>query len=367
MTDPSASAFFAPTLVRWQRAHGRLALPWQNTRDPYRVWLSEIMLQQTQVQTVLGFYERFLRSFPTVQALASAPLDEVLGLWSGLGYYSRARNLHRCAQTVSDVHAGQFPSSAAQLQQLPGIGPSTAAAIAAFCFGERVSIMDGNVRRVLARFLAFTGDLSQSRAQQDLSHLAEQLLPQTPVEPLDGHGTMVAYTQGLMDLGALVCTPRKPSCHTCPLQTRCQAKALGRENDLPVKSKKTKRSSESLFLLWPVDAQSRVFLVKRPSSGVWSGLYAPAVFRSESELMAALSDHGHLAQVQAHPAQRHVLTHKDLHLHRFELRWSVADHGPVPLGQVHGGESGKWASASEAHLLGLPAPVKQWLSQLRGA
>jgi A/G-specific adenine glycosylase len=364
MTAPSASAFFAPTLVRWQRAHGRQALPWQNTHDPYRVWLSEIMLQQTQVQTVLTYYERFLQRFPTVQDLAGASLDEVLGLWSGLGYYSRARNLHRCAQTVTDLHAGNFPSTAAQLQQLPGIGPSTAAAIAAFCFGERVSIMDGNVRRVLARYLAFTGDLSHSRAQQDLCSLAEQLLPQTPVWG-DWHATMVAYTQGLMDLGALVCTPRKPNCGACPLQTHCQAKALGRENDLPVKSKKLKRSSESLFLLWPVDAQARVFLVKRPASGVWAGLYAPAVYFSESDLMAALLQHGHLGQVQAHAAQRHVLTHKDLHLHRFELRWTAPENGSAPLGQVHdGGEEGIWATTSQAQVLGLPAPVKQWLSQM---
>lgn len=360
MTSDSGLAVFAPTLVRWQVAHGRRSLPWQNTHDPYRVWLSEIMLQQTQVQTVLPFYERFLQRCPTVQDLAAASLDEVLGLWSGLGYYSRARNLHRCAQAVADVHAGVFPRSAALLQQLPGIGPSTAAAIAAFCFGERVSIMDGNVRRVLARFLAFSGDLSSSRAQQDLCAHAEQLLPQTPVLADDWHATMIAYTQGLMDLGAMVCTPKNPKCSACPMQAQCRAHALGLANDLPVKSKKTKRSSESLFLLWPLDVQSRVFLVRRPSTGVWAGLHAPAMFSSEAALMAALVAEGHTGPVQAQPVQRHVLTHKDLYLHRFDVDWT-RNTNAAPQGQVHDGGEGVWVGATEALTLGLPAPVKAWL------
>src|SRR5450755_628451 len=183
---------FAARVIAWQRGHGRHGLPWQNTRDPYRVWLSEIMLQQTQVATVLGYYERFLHRFPDVAALAAASLDDVFGLWSGLGYYSRARNLHRCAQVVVAEHGGHFPARSAALMLLPGIGRSTAAAIAAFCFGERVAILDGNVKRVLARVLAFDADLANGPAEHELWQRATAMLPETNIE---------AYTQGLMDLG----------------------------------------------------------------------------------------------------------------------------------------------------------------------
>src|SRR5690349_16259112 len=185
----AAGTTLAERVIAWQRTHGRHDLPWQRTRDPYRVWLSEIMLQQTQVSTVLAYYERFLARFPDVAALAAAPLDEVLALWSGLGYYSRARNLHRCAQAVMAQHGGRFPASSEVLATLPGIGRSTAAAIAAFCFGERAAILDGNVKRVLTRALGFAGDLSQSGAERELWAKAESLLPATGME---------AYTQGLM-------------------------------------------------------------------------------------------------------------------------------------------------------------------------
>ena len=197
-----ASSELALRVIAWQRQHGRHTLPWQRTRDPYRVWLSEIMLQQTQVGTVLGYYDRFLQRFPDVLALAAAPLDEVLALWSGLGYYSRARNLHRCAQAVASEHGGHFPASSVALATLPGIGRSTAAAIAAFCFGERVAILDGNVKRVLTRALGFAGDLAESRQERALWQLADALLPHEHIE---------AYTQGLMDLGATVCALRQPA------------------------------------------------------------------------------------------------------------------------------------------------------------
>ena len=200
---------FASRVVRWQASHGRSSLPWQDTRDPYRVWLSEIMLQQTQVATVLGYYARFLDRFPDVRALAAAPQDEVLGLWSGLGYYSRARNLHRCAQDVVALHGGEFPRSAELLQTLPGIGRSTAAAIASFCFGERVAILDGNVKRVLTRVLGFGEDLASAANERRLWDQAQALVPERGED-------MPAYTQGMMDLGATVCTPRKPRCLFCP-------------------------------------------------------------------------------------------------------------------------------------------------------
>jgi A/G-specific adenine glycosylase len=210
---------FASVVIRWQRDHGRHDLPWQQTRDPYLVWLSEIMLQQTQVGTVKAYYARFLERFPDMDALAAADLDEVLSVWSGLGYYSRARNLHRCAQAVRDRFGGKWPRSPDVLETLPGIGRSTAAAIAAFCFGERVAILDGNVRRVLSRVLGFDSDLSKMANQRALWVLAEQLLP---VDHL--RQTMPAYTQGLMDIGATVCRARGPDCGACPVASVCVAR-----------------------------------------------------------------------------------------------------------------------------------------------
>ena len=208
----SARKDIARRVVAWQEVHGRNHLPWQQTRDPYRVWLSEIMLQQTQVTTVLDYYARFLARFPDVAALAAAEQDEVLGLWSGLGYYTRARNLHRCARQVVEKHGGVFPASAQVLATLPGIGRSTAGAIAAFCFSERVPILDANVRRVLTRVLGFDKDLASAANERLLWDEAQQLLPQS-----DLGRAMPRYTQGLMDLGASVCKPRAPRCGDCPL------------------------------------------------------------------------------------------------------------------------------------------------------
>ena len=230
---------FANEIVRWQQSHGRNSLPWQNTRDPYRVWLSEIMLQQTQVATVLAYYDRFLQRFPRVDDLAAASEDDVMSLWSGLGYYSRARNLHRCAQDVMALHKGQFPASAEQLQTLPGIGRSTAAAIASFCFGERVAILDGNVKRVLTRVLGFSGDLAQVAQERALWSLATELLPHEDLAQ-----AMPRYTQGLMDLGATICTGRQPKCLLCPVQALCRGRAQGNPEQYPVKTRKLKRSAQ---------------------------------------------------------------------------------------------------------------------------
>ena len=340
----------AARVVRWQRSHGRHALPWQNTTDPYRVWLSEIMLQQTQVATVLGYYERFLRRFPDVQALAAAPLDDVLAAWSGLGYYSRARNLHRCAQAVVAQHGGRFPSRSGQLAELPGIGRSTAAAIAAFCFGERAAILDGNVKRVLTRALGFGEDLAVAAHERRLWQQAEALLPDEGIE---------AYTQGLMDLGAGVCLARRPQCLLCPLQEVCVARREGRPEAYPLKTRKLKRSRREHALLWLVHG-SRWWLCQRPPTGVWAGLWTLPEF----DALETVRD-----RVQPWPGATdelpvidHVLTHFDWRLR--PLRHVLPpDLAPAQLAALEAQlPPGRWVEPAAALALGLPAPIRKLLS-----
>jgi len=353
-----AAATLADCLIDWQRSHGRHDLPWQNTRDPYRVWLSEIMLQQTQVATVLAYYERFLQRFPDVASLAAALQDDVLALWSGLGYYSRARNLHRCAQVLVAQHGGAFPRSSAALAELPGIGRSTAAAIAAFCFGERIAILDGNVKRVLTRVLGFGEDLAELRHERALWQLAQQLLPERDIE---------AYTQGLMDLGATLCTTRRPTCLVCPWTQPCEARIEGRPEAYPVKTRKLKRGqrSNSLLLLTRSD---QIWLVQRPQTGVWAGLWSLPDFADDAQLLALASQATGSAATrstpQAWPALTHVLTHFDWWLQPWHwdlpARWPAAARTRLEAALP----SGRWQTRTEALALGLPAPVRRLIDQL---
>ena len=338
--------FLASRVVRWQALFGRHDLPWQNTRDPYRVWLSEIMLQQTQVATVQAYFARFLARFADVQALAQAPLDEVLHLWAGLGYYSRARNLHRCAQDVVSLHGGAFPRTAQQLQTLPGIGRSTAAAIAALCFGERVAILDGNVKRVLTRYLGFADDLALASNERRLWEQATQLLPTDHLLH-----NMARYTQGMMDLGAGLCSTRNPACPVCPLVERCVAQAVGAPEKFPLKTRKLKRSVESIWLLWAVADEGVVWLSQRPTPGVWAGLYCLPLFEDRQALQLAL-DQPNTDLLQDVPAFKHVLTHKDLYLHPVLLR--LQGRHTLAL-------EGQWFGAAQMAQLGLPAPIKKML------
>ncbi|MBL8277541.1 MAG: A/G-specific adenine glycosylase [Pelomonas sp.] len=329
---------FGKTVVAWQRRHGRNSLPWQNTRDAYRVWLSEIMLQQTQVTTVLGYYERFLARWPRVTDLAAASLDEVLAQWAGLGYYSRARNLHACAQAVATLHGGDFPRSAAELQTLPGIGRSTAAAIAAFCFGERVAILDGNVKRVLGRVLAFEGDLASSAAEKRLWDHATALLPMQDVD---------RYTQGLMDLGATVCTARSPNCLICPVQPLCRGQQQGDPTRYPIKTRKLKRGRRENWWLW-LEREGQVLLQQRPATGVWAGLWTLPMYDDEDAARAALPG----AQLQTLPRLQHALTHFDWVLHT--LRAEV-DGGNTP--------DGTWVARETLPAYALPAPLKKLIEE----
>ena len=341
---------FAARLVAWQKTHGRNSLPWQNTRDPYHVWLSEIMLQQTQVTTVLDYYARFLNRFASVADLAAAKPDDVLALWSGLGYYSRARNLHRCAQDVVALHGGQFPASAELLQTLPGIGPSTAAAIASFCFAERVAILDGNVKRVLTRVLAFSDDLALGKNEKQLWVIANSALPEQNLAQ-----TLPRYTQAVMDLGATICTSRKPQCMVCPVQDMCLAFAEGAPEKYPVKTKKLKRSIDRLSLLWAQRSDGAVWLERRPESGIWGGLYCLPVFENEAALFAVLSARSR-SRVHCLPAFKHVLTHKDMYLSPVLVGFSAHQKMPSTEGVV-----GSWFLPGQWPLLGLPAPIRKLL------
>ncbi len=349
---PGAGVPRAPIAARvivWQRRHGRHDLPWQGIRDPYRLWLSEVMLQQTQVATVLAYYPRFLERFADVHALAAAPLDDVLALWSGLGYYSRARNLHRCAQAVVAEHGGVFPRSAEALASLPGIGRSTAAAIAAFAYGERAAILDGNVKRVLTRVLGFGEDLALAAHERTLWQQAEALLPEQGIE---------AYTQGLMDLGATLCSARAPACERCPLEAACVARREGHPERYPVKTRRTKRGSRHNALLWLSHAD-RVWLTQRPPKGVWAGLWTLPLFDSVPALQALTGRWP--GKSDGLPPIDHALTHFDWHLapwrHQLPGRLSAAKCGAIEAALP----AGRWFTHDEALALGLPAPIRKLL------
>ncbi len=343
---------FADRLIAWQRAHGRRDLPWQNTRDPYRVWLSEIMLQQTQVATVLGYYARFLARFPTVRDLGSAPVDEVMPLWAGLGYYARARNLHACAVAVLRDHGGEFPRSAEQLAQLPGIGRSTAAAIAAFCFGERSPILDGNVKRVLSRCFAVEGDPARAQVERRLWDLAQSLLPASGAD-------MPTYTQAIMDLGATVCARSRPDCDRCPLADGCVAFRDGRTDSLPTpRARKAVplRQAQMLVLL----ADGAVLVEQRPAHGLWGGLLTLPQYDDEPSLQAGLiSLTGAAVTAGTLPARRHAFTHFTL---EFTPRLVKLDRALRLEDSAR-----RWLSLDALEASALPAPIRTLLQDIRQA
>ena len=307
------------------------------------------MLQQTQVATVLGYYERFLQRFPDVAALAAASLDEVFALWSGLGYYSRARNLHACAQAVVARHGGRFPGSSAELTALPGIGRSTAAAIAAFCFGERVAILDGNVKRVLTRVLAFDGDLAEAKHERALWAKATALLPERGIE---------RYTQGLMDLGATLCSARAPACLLCPVKGHCEAARAGTPERYPVKTRKLKRGTREHVWLW-LRWKNEVWLEQRPATGVWAGLWSLPEFDSMAAFEQASVDWP--GQGESLPSFKHVLTHLDWTLH--PIRWTLPERLAAKRreGIESAWPSGRWFGLDEALAAGLPSPLRKLL------
>jgi A/G-specific adenine glycosylase len=338
---------FASRIIRWQQQHGRHTLPWQDTRDPYRIWLSEIMLQQTQVATVVPYFERFVARFPDLPALAAAHEDAVLELWSGLGYYSRARNLHAAARAVVARHDGNFPSCRDAIEQLPGVGRSTAAAIAALAFGQRAAILDGNVKRVLARHGGIAGWPGDKKVEAALWQLAEARLPHTAIE---------AYTQGMMDLGALVCTRSKPACCACAVNADCIAFTQGRTAELPTPRPRKTLPERQVQMLLLLD-RGELMLEKRPAQGVWGGLWSlPELALEADPASHCLERYGFTAQaLHALPRVSHGFTHFKLHILPVQVQL-------VPRRTTHPGQI--WLPPADALDAALPAPVRRLVAQL---
>lgn len=345
-------ASFAPQVVAWQRTHGRHHLPWQNTQDPYRVWLSEIMLQQTQVATVLAYYTRFLERFPTVASLAQAEQEDVMPYWAGLGYYARARNLHRCAQTVMLQWDGQFPTQAEQLASLPGIGRSTAAAIAAFCFGARTPIMDGNVKRVFTRYFGVYGETQKRAVEQALWTIAEDIVAQAP-----GTLDMAAYTQGLMDLGSQCCTRTKPDCQRCPLQSNCYARLHQVQNELPTK-KQRKQQDERYCHMLIVRSGDEILLEQRPDQGIWGGLLSLPEVSDENELMSLARHYDPHAEPIRLASFQHVFSHFKLHISPWLCQVKL------PMLAEPQTKHSLWMPTNKLDQAALPAPVRKVLDGL---
>jgi A/G-specific adenine glycosylase len=348
--DPRA---FAPALLGWFALHGRHDLPWQKDITPYRVWISEVMLQQTQVVTVMPYYERFMQRFPSVESLAAAPLDEVLHLWTGLGYYARARNLHACAQMVVGKFAGEFPQDLDGMTSLPGIGRSTAGAILSIAGRLRYPILDGNVKRVLSRAFGVAGDPSSSAVLDSLWVLADACTP------AEGVG---AYTQAIMDLGATLCTRARPACTLCPMNLECVAAREGRQAELPGRKQKRQRPSrEATLLIAQIGEESSaaVFVERRPAAGLWGGLWSPPQFEDDRAAMAwCARDVGEPAgdSVLMTPIQ-HAFTHFDLRLKPLRVRCRRRE-------SIREGEQ-LWYALNDPPKIGLPQPIKRLFERLR--
>lgn len=339
---------FAAAVLAWFDEHGRKHLPWQQNTTPYRVWISEIMLQQTQVSTVIPYYETFMQRFPDVQALASAPVDDVLHLWTGLGYYARARNLHKAAQVLVAAHAGEFPATVEAVAELPGIGRSTAGAILSLSRQQHAVILDGNVKRVLSRFhaVAATG----AAQEKTLWPLAEA---HTPIKRVHH------FNQAMMDLGATVCTRTKPACLLCPLQAACAGLAEG--NPLVYPGKKASKTLPEKFvsLLVFLNDRGEVLLEQRPAPGIWGGLWSfpESVAEDAATLKQVLKADWHMSRpkVECLAVRDHVFSH-----YRLQMQPVLVHHAPLQVGE----RAQQWCKLESLPALGLPAPIKKLLSEL---
>lgn len=352
----------APDVVQWQRIHGRHDLPWQSAApDPYRIWLSEVMLQQTQVATVIPYFQAFIAAFPTVADLAGASSDQVMALWSGLGYYSRARNLHAAARRIVERHGGAFPRTAEELATLPGVGRSTAAAIAAFAFGERAAILDGNVKRVFCRVFAIPGNPGEAGVIRQLWLHAQAELP--PVDEVAGPAQQAAdiraYTQGLMDLGATVCTRNKPACRRCPLAPKCLARREDAVARYPSPRPRREVPVREVDMLLLCSGES-VLIEQRPPAGIWGGLWSlPEIEGPSLGSSGGLGDFGRL-QPREFARFEHAFTHFRMkaRVWRAEL---VDEQAASVLRQA---PPTRWLALAEVAQAPLPRPVKTLLQSL---
>ena len=340
---------FAPAVVAWYQKHGRKDLPWQHDVNPYRVWVSEIMLQQTQVTTVLDYFARFMQALPDVQALAAAPLDEVLHLWTGLGYYTRARNLHKTAQYICTNYHGEFPRSAEILATLPGIGLSTAGAIASLSMGLRAPILDGNVKRVLARYSALKSYPGSSQASKQLWQLAERLTPQQDV---------AQYTQAMMDLGATLCTRKQPACSRCPVQKGCLAYQTEQQHLLPIARPRKVMPEKRISMPLLIDPSGSVLLYQRPATGLWGGLWSLPELDNIAQLDSLLQQHQlTLEQQQLLTGLRHTFSHFHLEIEP----WLV--HVKRSTASVIAENNWLWYNPYNPLRLGLAAPIKELIER----
>jgi A/G-specific adenine glycosylase len=349
-----SSAEFARRLLAWFEVHGRRSLPWQSNMTPYRVWVSEVMLQQTQVATVIPYYERFMQRFPDVRSLAEATQDEVLHLWTGLGYYARARNLQACAKVIVSEHGGEFPHTLEGMTDLPGIGRSTAGAILAISRGQRHPILDGNVKRVLARVFGIGGDPSSIPV---VAQLWAQSEASTPAENVG------AYTQAIMDLGATLCTRSRPACTVCPMNAECIAALQGRQAELPgAKPKRARPSRQATLLIAQrgMYGSTAVLVERRPSTGLWGGLWSPPQFENDAQAMAWCTQR--IGEAQVHSAALatidHAFTHFDLRLNPLRVRCELSS-------QVREDGDLLWYRLESPPRIGLPQPIAQLFERLR--
>lgn len=341
---------FSSHILRWFKQYGRHNLPWQQNRSPYRVWVSEIMLQQTQVTTVIPYFERFIKRFPTVDSLAKASQDEVLQLWTGLGYYARGRNLHKCAQVVVDQYQSHFPSSVEELEALPGIGRSTAGAIISLALNKPATILDGNVKRVLARYHAIPGWPGQKRVADQLWKVAEALTP-------NEHSS--DYTQGMMDLGATVCTRSKPLCEKCPVHKNCQAYKEGTQNQYPGKKPKKTLAIKTTQFLIIQNKQGSILLEQRPPVGIWGGLWSfPEYAIDDNPLEYCNKNIGSVVRKRSLTPFRHTFSHYHLDIHPLYIQINK-----VKL-KVASDDRLSWQTKRDWSQLGLAAPVKKLLDKI---
>ncbi|MEZ5439031.1 MAG: A/G-specific adenine glycosylase [Lysobacteraceae bacterium] len=341
---------FASRLLAWHREHGRHDLPWQHPRTPYRVWLSEIMLQQTQVATVIGYFQRFVDALPDLHALAEADLDDVLALWSGLGYYSRARNLHRAAQLCMTEHRGELPTDIESLQALPGIGRSTAGAILSQAHGQRVAILDGNVKRLLCRYHGVEGWPGSTAVQKRLWSLAESHLPDDCVAD---------YTQAQMDLGATVCRRQRTACDACPLSTDCVACRDGIVDQLPERKPSKHLPTRGTVMLLVEDRIGRILLLRRPPTGVWAGLWSLPEAIDETAASEWIGQRFREATPRTAPAAfKHTFSHYRLNI--APRRWQIGK----PSQLIAEADEQRWINRSELDAIGLPQPVRRLIESL---